>query len=215
MRASISAVLLFGAAACAPALKPITGATPVAPPAGDAVALPASSAVSLSDADYLRWRSLMVPVDGISPERIPDSFDAPRDGGERTHHALDILAPRGTPVLATDDGRVLRVSRNNLGGLTVYVLDLAERFVYYYAHLDHYRDGLVTGMPLARGDVLGYVGTTGNAPENVPHLHFQMMRYQRSRYWEGEPVDPKPYLVGVGRATVISTASTREQTPQP
>ncbi|HEU4631463.1 MAG TPA: M23 family metallopeptidase [Gemmatimonadaceae bacterium] len=206
--AAVLALLL--ATACSPGLEPITRPRPAARPA-PAHDVPAAA---LSDAEYLRARQLMVPVAGVAPARIPDSFTA--DRGDHVHHALDILAPRGTPVLAADDGRVLRVSSNRLGGLTIYLLDAAERFVYYYAHLDRYRDGLHAGMPVARGEVLGYVGTTGNAPENVPHLHFQAMRYRRDRYWDGEPVNPKPYLAlpGAEVQAVSAGEQRREREPE-
>lgn len=153
-----------------------------------------------ADLEYLSDRRLMVPVSGIDPRRIPDSFNDPRDGGERTHHAVDILAPRGTPVLAADAGVVFKLRKNALGGITVYALDPDHRFVYYYAHLDRYRDDIYEGAPLAQGDVIGYVGTTGNAPKDTPHLHFQIMRMRSDgRYWDGEPVDPRPFLVRTGR----------------
>jgi murein DD-endopeptidase MepM/ murein hydrolase activator NlpD len=112
---------------------------------------------------------------------------------------VDILAPRGTPVLAADDGRVARLGSNALGGITVYAVDSGGRFVYYYAHLDRYRAGLAEGTPLAKGEVIGYVGTTGNAPPNTPHLHFQVMRMgDGRRWWAGPPVDPRPYFVTGG-----------------
>lgn len=138
---------------------------------------------------------LLVPVVGVRATEIPDSFSAPRSG-DRTHNALDILAPRGTPVLSADDGMVLRLSENRLGGLTIYATDPQDRFVYYYAHLDRYADGLAQGQRLAKGDTIGFVGTTGNAPDHIPHLHFQMMRkHPAGRYWDGEPVDPRPYFL--------------------
>jgi murein DD-endopeptidase MepM/ murein hydrolase activator NlpD len=144
-------------------------------------------------------RGLMVPVDGVEPSRVPDTYSAPR--GESSHNALDILAPRGTPVVAAEAGRVFRLSSNPSGGITVYAVDREERFMYYYAHLSGYRDGLREGMPLEEGDVIGYVGTTGNAPPNTPHLHFQVMKYRRDgRYWDGTPIDPHPYLRRRGAA---------------
>ena len=89
-----------------------------------------------------------------------------------------------------------RVSRNALGGLTVYAVDRTDHFVYYYAHLDRYRPGLAQGMPLAKGDVIGYVGTTGNAPPNLPHLHFQVMRMPPDgKYWDGEAINPYPLFL--------------------
>lgn len=184
-------------------VRPLPAAAAPAPVA----ARPAVTVAPAEDGSYLEWRQLMVPVAGVDPARLSDSFDAPRDGGARVHRAIDIMAPRGTPVLAADEGLVYRVSSNRLGGLTVYLLDEHQRFIYYYAHLDRYRDGLRAGTRLARGEVLGYVGTTGNAPENVPHLHFQAMRFRRDRYWDGEPVNPRPYLVLPGMQRQVSTAN--------
>lgn len=147
-----------------------------------------------ADVDYLRSRRLLLPVATIRPEQLSDSFDEARDGSRR-HHAIDILAPRGTPVLAADSGRILRVSWNSAGGNTIYATDAESRIVYYYAHLDRYREGLAAGMPIARGDTLGFVGTTGNAPKDIPHLHFQIMRMAHDgKYWNGEPIDPYPLL---------------------
>ena len=152
-------------------------------------------ALPAEDLEYLRARELTVPVAGVRARDVRSSFDAPRGVGERYHEAVDIPAPRGTPVLSADDGRVWKIRSNALGGLTVYAVDPGERFVYYYAHLDAYRRGLTEGQPLAKGDTLGYVGTTGNAPENVPHLHFQVSRIGADRqWWTGTPVDPAPLL---------------------
>jgi murein DD-endopeptidase MepM/ murein hydrolase activator NlpD len=127
-----------------------------------------------ADARVLRARDLMVPVAGVDPRDVPDTFKATRENGRRRHQALDILAPRGTPVVSTDDGVVLAVRESRHGGLTVYATDPDRRLVYYYAHLDRYRTGLRAGTPLARGDVLGAVGTSGNADRRAPHLHFQV-----------------------------------------
>ena len=147
-----------------------------------------------ADVAYLRARKLLLPVAGILPDQLSDSFDAGRDR-DRVHHAIDILAPRGTPVLAADDGRVLRVSWNSLGGNTVYATDDESRIVYYYAHLDRYREGIEAGMRLTKGDTIGFVGTTGNAPKDIPHLHFQIMRMAHDgKYWNGDPIDPYPLL---------------------
>ena len=154
------------------------------------------SAVSEEEAvRYLLERALDVPVAGRTARQLQDTFDEGRDGG-RVHRALDILAPRGTPVLAADSGRVLRVKSNSLGGNTVYTTDPLGRIVYYYAHLDAYQPGLVEGLVIARGDTLGYVGTTGNAPKDTPHLHFQVMRMPPDgKYWDGEPINPYPLFL--------------------
>lgn len=145
--------------------------------------------------NYILGRGLLVPVAGVVASQLRDTFDEGRDGG-RVHRALDILAPRGTPVLAADDGRVLRVRQNALGGNTVYATDPAGRVVYYYAHLDAYRAGLTEGATIARGDVLGIVGTTGNAPRDTPHLHFQVMRMPADgKYWDGDAINPYPLFL--------------------
>ncbi|HEX2717702.1 MAG TPA: M23 family metallopeptidase, partial [Gemmatimonadaceae bacterium] len=154
------------------------------------VALPAG--VTRDDYEYLVSRQILIPVANARLARIPDSFGDMR-GGKRVHGAVDIMAPRGTPVLAADDGKVLKMRKGGAGGITLYALEPRERFVYYYAHLDHYRKGLGEGDRLRKGDTLGFVGTTGNAPRDVPHLHFQIMRMPADRrWWAGVPVNPRP-----------------------
>jgi peptidoglycan LD-endopeptidase LytH len=173
--------------ACGPALAPLP---PAQAPAPSEVLSPAPVRTApLSISEELRARRLMVPVDGIDVAKLNDSFGAQRDGGARQHGAIDIMAPRGTAVLAADDGRILRMGYNSLGGLTIYQIDASRRFVYYYAHLDRYASTLRDGLDVARGDLIGYVGHTGNASPAAPHLHFQVMLY-RERYWEGDAVNP-------------------------
>lgn len=150
--------------------------------------------VTTDDIRKLRERSLIVPVLGRYPADVADTFRAGRSGG-RQHNAADIMAPRGTLVISADDGVIRRLSTNTLGGITIYATDPEERFVYYYAHLDGYAPDLAVDQRVRRGDVLGYVGTTGNAPPNAPHLHFQIMRLlDRDRLWDGVPIDPRPFL---------------------
>jgi murein DD-endopeptidase MepM/ murein hydrolase activator NlpD len=145
--------------------------------------------------DYLLARGILIPVAGASVGQLHDTFDEGRDGG-RVHRALDIMAPRGTPVLSADSGRILRVSTNTLGGNIIYATDPLGRVVYYYAHLDAYQPGLTQGALVARGDTLGFVGTTGNAPKDTPHLHFQVMRMPSDgKYWDGEPINPYPLIL--------------------
>ena len=152
----------------------------------------------MSDAAYLRSRDLMVPVFGVRSRDLRDTYSAPRSGG-RAHLALDILAKKGTRVVAADAGYVLRIERNELGGKTLYLTDENRRFVYYYAHLDEWKYGLAEGQRVHRGQLIGSVGTTGNAPADTPHLHFQLMRMGTGRrYWNGEPVNPIPYLHRTG-----------------
>jgi len=135
---------------------------------------------------------LQVPVAGVTVGQLSDTFNQPR-GTERKHEALDILAPRGTPVLAAADGTVVKLFNSKPGGLTVYVFDPTERYSYYYAHLDHYANALQEGQHIKRGDLLGYVGTTGNADANTPHLHFAMFELgPEKHWWQGTPIDPYP-----------------------
>jgi murein DD-endopeptidase MepM/ murein hydrolase activator NlpD len=169
------------------------------------------SAVSGTEAvEYLLTRALLVPVAGRTAQQLQDTFDEGRDGG-RVHRALDILAPRGTPVLAADSGRILRVKVNSLGGNTIYATDPQGRIVYYYAHLDAYQHGLAEGLVVARGDTLGFVGTTGNAPKDTPHLHFQVMRMPPDgKYWDGDAINPYPlFLLMQGAANDTLVEGTR------
>ena len=172
--------------------------TPLQPRGSAVTPVAASAPVDAPDAAYFDVNPLMVPVVGVPPGRIPDSFNEARDGG-RTHRATDILVPQGTPVLAAESGTVLRISQNALGGNTVYMTDDGGRFIYYYAHLLRYADGLAAGAHVSQGDVIAYVGMTGNAP--VPHLHFQVMRREARRdYWNGTAVDVRPFFTLIGRA---------------
>ncbi|MDQ3998357.1 MAG: peptidoglycan DD-metalloendopeptidase family protein [Gemmatimonadota bacterium] len=137
--------------------------------------------------------SLVVPVAGVMPSELRSDFHAPRGGGARRHNALDIPAPRGTPVISATSGRVLRLFNSKAGGIMVYAADATERFILMYGHLDRYAAGMTDGMRLERGQTIGYVGTTGNAPPNVPHLHFAIARTSNvSRWWNGTPIDPAP-----------------------
>lgn len=169
---------------------------PAAPAAASREVVGTTGPMSGSETvNYILGRGLVVPVAGVTVAQLQDSFDEGRDEG-RVHRALDILAPRGTLVLSADDGRILRVRPNTLGGNTVYATDPLGRVVYYYAHLDAYQPGLTEGMTIARGDVLGIVGTTGNAPKDTPHLHFQVMRMPADgKYWDGEAINPYPLFL--------------------
>jgi murein DD-endopeptidase MepM/ murein hydrolase activator NlpD len=170
------------------------------------------------DVEYLRTRRLIIPVVGVEPGQLRDDFHAKRGGGRR-HNAIDILAPYGTPVVAADDGYILRLSRNRAGGIVVYATDPEERVVYYYAHLAGYYEGLGAGKRVAKGDTLGYVGTSGNAPANTPHLHFQIMRMRGGgRYWNGEPLNPYPllrYAARPRREDPVAEVSDPEPSPSP
>ena len=181
---------------------PATSASAVrAPRSQPALSVPAAAPTDATAVAHLG--TLLFPVPGVDSTRLDDTFDEPRDGGARRHNAIDIMAPRGAPVLSVQDGRILKLQNNAKGGITIYATDLDEQFVYYYAHLDHYHPGLYAGKPLMRGDTLGFVGTSGNAPPDTPHLHFQVMRMPADRrYWDGAPINPFPLL----RATTLTPA---------
>ena len=144
----------------------------------------------------VRTPALQMPVEGIALEGLRSDFDAPRSGGRR-HQAIDIRAPRGTPVVAVVDGTIRKLFTSAAGGLTIYHFDEREETCYYYAHLDRYAAGIKEGMRVTRGSVIGYVGTTGNAPKSTPHLHFAINRLPPTReWWKGDPIDPYPLLTG-------------------
>lgn len=134
---------------------------------------------------------LLFPVPVVSPAAMSDSFAEAR--GTRSHLAVDVLAPRGSPVVAVDDGTLARLSSSPAGGISVYQLDAARRYCFFYAHLERYAAGLVEGQPVKRGEVIGYVGTTGNAPPNTPHLHFAIHEATSPAQCPGgRPIDPYP-----------------------
>jgi len=199
--------------ACAPTITPLSprGPLPVATDVGEpgtapapAVTPEATAALARIDAEYFEGNSLMVPVAGIAPSALRDSFNAPRSEG-RAHRALDIPARRGTPALASVDGTILSMRQNTLGGTTLYLVDSRRRFVYYYAHLDRYHDRMSEGVEVRQGQVLGYVGTSGNAPRNFPHLHFQVLRVDSGRqdWWNGPPVDVRAFFQIAGRERAL------------
>ncbi len=199
-RACLTACLALTLGACASGrAAPVGSSSAPSAPGGTSRANATLGNIGRADFEYLIGRELMVPVHGVAPSSLRDDFLAARSGGRR-HHAIDIMAPRLTPVLAADNGTILSLRSNTLGGLIVYLLDEAERFVYYYAHMDSFREGLRTGERVRAGDVIGYVGNTGNASGTVPHLHLQIMRYQPRRYWEGVPVNPFLLLQRPGTA---------------
>jgi len=140
-------------------------------------------------------KGLLMPVAGFDPRDLQDTYTQSR-GSARSHDALDILAPRGTPVFAVDDGVVRKLFTSVRGGLTVYQFDREDRYCFYYAHLDGYAPGLHEGQLLRRGDLVGFVGATGNARQDAPHLHFAVNRLDADKkWWGGTPVNPYPLLV--------------------
>lgn len=167
----------------------------VAPlPAGQQTDSPSPSIAAGDAVEVLRRRRLALPVAGVTREEIRPTFDEMR-GGARRHEAIDILAPRHTPVVAVEDGVIAKLFNSVAGGITVYQFDPTQTFTYYYAHLERYADGLEEGASVARGQLLGYVGTSGNAPKDTPHLHFSIsLLTGDKRWWEGTAIDPFPIL---------------------
>jgi murein DD-endopeptidase MepM/ murein hydrolase activator NlpD len=142
---------------------------------------------------------LPVPVEGISREQLRDTYNQSRSEG-RTHHAIDIHAPRGTPVIAVVDGTIRKLHSGARGGLAIYLMDDDGRTRYYYAHLDGYAQGVYEGQRVQRGEVIGYVGDTGNASPGDYHLHFSVALLESpSRWWEGENLNPYDLLAGRSR----------------
>jgi murein DD-endopeptidase MepM/ murein hydrolase activator NlpD len=163
---------------------------------GEGALVATTGAVANEEAvEALRERNLKIPVEGADEDDLRDTFADSRGGG-RAHEALDIMAPRHTQVLAADDGVIKKLynSRGG-GGITIYQFDPTETYSYYYAHLDRYAANLHEGQTVRRGDVIGYVGSTGNASPNAPHLHFAIFRLGPNReWWKGEPINPYPVL---------------------
>jgi murein DD-endopeptidase MepM/ murein hydrolase activator NlpD len=157
-------------------------------PAGTTGAASAEAIATLRD-DHLE-----IPVHGVTVDQLHDSFTAAR-GTDRAHEAIDIMAPRRTPVVAARDGTIAKLFTSKQGGLTIYEFDPSQTFCYYYAHLDGYAGGVREGEAVQRGQVIGYVGSTGNASPDAPHLHFAIFKLTpEHQWWKGDPIDPYPVL---------------------
>jgi lipoprotein-anchoring transpeptidase ErfK/SrfK len=183
----------WDAAALARIVSPGTPAILQDGPASAAAATAPAAPLLPVPADQPRTDSLLLPVVGVTARQLTDSFDEMR--GKQRHEAIDIPAPRGTPVLAVDDGRIVKLFKSVPGGLTIYQFDPSERFAYYYAHLESYAAEAAEGKQLKRGEVIGYVGSTGNANPATPHLHFAIFQLgPEKRWWQGTAINPYPLL---------------------
>jgi murein DD-endopeptidase MepM/ murein hydrolase activator NlpD len=181
-------------------------AEPATPSAGAAV-MPGGSDVvspspesaqptkdSLFSNSFVGTLKLIIPVVGVKPEQLQDTFTDARSQG-RAHDAIDIMAPAGTPVVAASDGEIVRLFQSERGGTTIYQLSPDKKLVFYYAHLQRYGDGLVVGKFARQGEVIGYVGDTGNAGAGNYHLHFSIaVLADPKRFWEGTNINPYPLL---------------------
>ncbi len=160
----------------------------------------------VSTVSYPSTDAVAIPVAGKRREDLMDHFLDRRWGG-RPHHAIDIMAARGTPVVAVMDGTVRKLHLSVPGGITLYQTDPEEEWIYYYAHLDSYAPEMVEGRKVRRGEVIGYVGSTGNASD--PHLHFGISRLPPSKeWWKGEAVNPYPILRSRGVTVPVASAAT-------
>ncbi len=157
-----------------------------------------SGALVIAEGVEVGPAGLAIPVAGVKAAGLVDTFTQARAGGARVHDAIDIMAPRGTPVVAAAPGRVEKIfNSQGGGGLTVYIRSPDSRWIYYYAHLDRYAPGLREGQGVNRGTTIGTVGSTGNASPDGPHLHFAIHRMAAGEKWhEGSPINPYPLLAG-------------------
>jgi murein DD-endopeptidase MepM/ murein hydrolase activator NlpD len=171
---------------------PASGPGRTASPAGSGVSM------TIERPDPGQSADLLLPVAGVTYAQLSDTFSDERGGGEHLHEALDIMAPRGTPVLAAAAGTIERLFLSDAGGNTIYVRSPDRKTIHYYAHLDGYAPGLEEGRKVARGEQLGTVGSTGNASPDAPHLHFAIMRTTPgAEWWEpATAVNPYPLLTG-------------------
>jgi murein DD-endopeptidase MepM/ murein hydrolase activator NlpD len=168
---------------------------PEAPLADTLQAPERTTTVTDADLNYITARNLLIPVSGVKASQLRDTFTQARSEG-RQHDAIDIMAPQGTPVLAATDGLVLKLFQSDRGGVTLYELDPSGRYVYYYAHLMRYADDITEGKQLQRGDLIAYVGDTGNAGAGNFHLHFAISKITSLHKWSGgDPINPYPFLV--------------------
>jgi len=207
---------MFGRRAATVVATAVTASTPLAPlaepaklPAATAIDEPPNAVVevpaptsgrtgvippSAPEAMDLAARKLTIPVSGFPANKLVRSYHEARNG-QREHEAIDILAPRNTPVVAVEDGTVAKLFESKAGGLTIYQFDPGEQYSYYYAHLERYAGDLKEGDRIHRGQIIGYVGTSGNAPKETPHLHFAVYRLTSDKHWwEGTPIDPYDIL---------------------
>jgi murein DD-endopeptidase MepM/ murein hydrolase activator NlpD len=162
-----------------------------APPPADE---PQTQSVPEPETGYVGRLKLLIPVLGVKPDQLHDTFDEARSEG-RVHDAIDIPAAQGTPVLAAADGPIVKLFQSVRGGTTIYQLSNDKKLVYYYAHLQRYADDIVEGKFVEQGHVIAYVGDTGNAGQGNYHLHFSIaLISDPKRYWEGTNINPYPLL---------------------
>lgn len=183
--------------------EPVVPSPPQVPvrPEPESVTIPPPEALEAPPAappsELLQERGIALPIADLEPGDLVDTYDEARGGGERRHEAVDIMAPRGTPVLAVRSGTIAKLFTSDAGGLTIYQFDANEEHCFYYAHLDRYAEGLREGLLVKQGTVIAYVGSSGNADPSAPHLHFAVYELGPEKQWYtgNTPVNPFPLLV--------------------
>lgn len=183
-------------AEAAPSPTPTETPTENADAATDAPEAGTLDTLSVSAPSETQTRQLLVPVLNIRPSDLTDTFSDTRSGGSRLHEAIDIMAPKGTSVVAAAPGTIEKLFRSNAGGLTIYVRSQDRATIHYYAHLDEYAEGLREGQRVRRGQRLGTVGSSGHASDRAPHLHFAILQTTPdAEWWEpANAVNPYPLL---------------------
>lgn len=175
-----------------PALD-IPPSSPIAVAIGTPLPPPTESPTPVNS-NFVGTVNLIIPVAGVKPEQLIDTFDDARSEG-RVHDAIDIMAPAETPVLAAADGKIVKLFQSERGGTTIYQLNANQDLIFYYAHLSRYADGLAEGDLVRQGQIIAYVGDTGNAGAGNYHLHFSIAAVSDpKRYWEGTNINPYPLL---------------------
>lgn len=174
--------------------EPVATSAPIPAPPRPAPVHPADTPPAVAEPTLPHaMPRLTMPIAGVDPRTLHSNFEEARNG--HRHEALDIMTPRGTPVLAVAEGNVVKLFNSKQGGLTVYQFDDTQHWCYYYAHLDRYAPGLKEGTLLRKGEVLGYAGSTGDASPDAPHLHFAVFELGPDKsWWKGTPIDPLPLL---------------------
>ena len=173
------------------------GPQPVGAPVPPAAVAPPISAPAPGSTPIVAGGGLVIPVSGIQANQLVDTWGQARAAGLREHHAVDIMAARGTPVLAAAAGRVEKLFESKDGGHTIYIRRTDPAWVDYYAHLDSYAPDLREGMAIHQGQTIGAVGSTGNASPEGPHLHYEIKRMAAGEgWWQGENINPYPILTG-------------------
>jgi peptidoglycan LD-endopeptidase LytH len=177
-----------------PTVSPLPTAIMIPSPSPSPPSLSPSPALAATPALTATFLSLVIPVVGVRHDQLHDTFNESRSEG-RVHEAIDIIAPQGSRVVAATDGTIARLFTSEKGGLTIYQLSADQQWVFYYAHLDRYAEGLTEKQAVRQGEIIGYVGDTGNAQPGNYHLHFAVWQITDPKdFWKGTNMNPYDML---------------------